>query len=162
MNAELQATNEEIQTLNQVTQERGNDLGRLNGILESVFTSLRGGVVLLDRELRVLRWNRKAEALWGPRTEEAQSKNFLNLDIGLPVEQLKGPIRACLASDDQKEFTEIMLDATNRRGKPIRVKVTCTQLAHPDRGPTGHHTADGRGQWQEIRTGLTTRKNNEP
>jgi two-component system CheB/CheR fusion protein len=56
----------------------------------------------------------------------------LNLDIGLPVDQLKGPIRACLANDSQ--FMEVVLDATNRRGKPMRVKVTCTQLVDPKGG----------------------------
>lgn len=134
MNAELQAINGELQKMNQVTQERGSQLSRLNVILESIFTSLRGGVVMLDRDLRIQKWNRRSEDLWGLRPEEAQSKNFLNLDIGLPVDQLKGTIRACLASGDAKEFTEVVLDATNRRGKPMRVKVTCTQLASPGGG----------------------------
>jgi len=149
MNAELQATNGELQTMNQATRERGTQLGRLNAILESIFTSLRGGVVMLDRDLRVQKWNRRAEDLWGLRPEEAQDKNFLNLDIGLPVDQLKGPIRACLASGDEKNFMEVLLDATNRRGKPMRVKVTCTQLADPGGGePQGvillMEEADGR------------------
>jgi two-component system, chemotaxis family, CheB/CheR fusion protein len=134
MNAELQATNGELQTMNQQTRERGTQVGRLNAILEAIFTSLHGAVVLLDRELRVQKWNRRSEDMWGLRPDEAQNKNFLNLDIGLPVEQLKGPIRECLASTDEKKFVEVMLEATNRRGKLIRVKVTCTQLAHPNGG----------------------------
>ncbi|MEO8089253.1 MAG: CheR family methyltransferase [Gemmatimonadales bacterium] len=134
MNSELQATNGEIQTLNQETQERENQLNRLNAVLESIFSSLRGGVVMLDRDLRIQKWNRKAEDLWGLRPEEAQNKNFLNLDIGLPVDQLKNPIRKCLATDNNKEFIEVVLDATNRRGKLTRVKVTCTQLANPNGG----------------------------
>jgi two-component system CheB/CheR fusion protein len=134
MNAELQATNGVLHTLNQETRERGNQLSRLNAVLESIFTSLRGGVVMLDRDLHVQKWNRRAEDLWGLRPEEAESKNFLNLDIGLPVDQLRGPIRACLSSDNGKEFIEVVLEATNRRGKPMRVKVTCTQLANPNGG----------------------------
>lgn len=134
MNAELQATNGELHTMIEETRERGSQLGRLNSILESIFTSLRGGVVMLDRDLRVQKWNRRAEDLWGLRPDKAQNKNFLNLDIGLPVDQLKGPIRECLASTDEKEFIEVVLDATNRRGKPIQVKVTCTQMADPDGG----------------------------
>jgi two-component system, chemotaxis family, CheB/CheR fusion protein len=134
MNEELQSTNTELQAMNQHAQERGSQLARLNAILESIFTSLRGGVVMLDRDLQVQKWNRRAEDLWGLRAEEAQNKNFLNLDIGLPVEQLKGPIRACLASSSAQEFNEVVLDATNRRGKPTRVKVTCTQLANPGGG----------------------------
>ncbi len=132
MNEELQSTNEELQTINQEARERGNQLSLLNAFLESILTSLRGGVVMLDRDLYIQKWNRRAEDLWGLRPEEVQSKNFLNLDIGLPVDQLKGPIRACLASDS--EFMEVVLDATNRRGKPMQVKVTCTQLVDPKGG----------------------------
>jgi len=132
MNEELQSTNVELQAINQEARVRGSQLNQLNAILESILTSLRGGVVMLDRDLHIQKWNHRAEDLWGLRPEEAQSRNFLNLDIGLPVDQLKGPIRACLASD--REFTEVVLDATNRRGKPMRVKVTCTQLADPKGG----------------------------
>ena len=132
MNEELQSTNEELQAINQEARQRGNQLSQLNAFLESILTSLRGGVVMLDRDLHIQKWNRRAEDLWGLRPEEVQSRNFLNLDIGLPVDQLKGPIRACLASDS--EFTEVVLDATNRHGKPMRVKVTCTQLANPNGG----------------------------
>jgi two-component system CheB/CheR fusion protein len=132
MNEELQSINEELQAINQEVRDRGHQLSQLNAFLESILTSLRGGVVMLDRDLHIQKWNRKAEDLWGLRREEVQSRNFLNLDIGLPVDQLKGPIRACLASDS--EFTEVVLDATNRRGKPMRVKVTCTQLVDPNGG----------------------------
>jgi two-component system CheB/CheR fusion protein len=132
MNQELQSTNVELQGTNQEVRDRGNQLGRVNAFLESILTSLRGGVVMLDRDLHIQKWNHRAQDLWGLRPEEVQSRNFLNLDIGLPVDQLKGPIRACLASES--EFTEVVLDATNRRGKPMRVKVTCTQLADPNGG----------------------------
>ena len=132
MNEELQATNKEFEAINQEARDRGSQLGRVNAFLESILTSLRSGVVMLDRDLYVQKWNHRAEDLWGLHPEEVQSRNFLNLDIGLPVDQLKEPIRACLAGDG--EFTEVVLDATNRRGKPMRVKVTCTQLADPKGG----------------------------
>ena len=132
MNEELQSTNQEFQTINQEARKRGEELNQLNTFLEAILTSLRGGVVMLDRDLRIQKWNRKAEDLWGLRPEEVQSRNFLNLDFGLPVDQLKGPIRACLSNDTA--FTEVVLDATNRLGKPMRVKVTCTQLASPNGG----------------------------
>lgn len=134
MNEELQSTNAELQTMNQEAGERGSQLGHLNALLESILTSLRSGVVMLDRDLQIQKWNRRAEDLWGLRPEEVQGKNFLNLDIGLPVDQLKGPIRACLARNSDKQFMEVLLDATNRRGKPTRVKVTCTQLTNPSGG----------------------------
>jgi two-component system CheB/CheR fusion protein len=53
-------------------------------------------------------------------------KNFLNLDIGLPVDRLRAPIRACLAGEGQD--LDLTLDATNRRGRRISVRVACTPL----------------------------------
>ena len=53
----------------------------------------------------------------------------------LPVEQLKAPVKACLSQ--KAEFLELTLDATNRRGKPITVKVTGTQLVKDGEEPTG-------------------------
>jgi two-component system, chemotaxis family, CheB/CheR fusion protein len=126
MNEELQSTNEELQTINHEALERTTQLADLNGFLEAILTSLRGGVVVVDRDLRVHKWSARAEDMWGLRSDEASQKNFLNLDIGLPVEQLRAPIRACLAGE--APYVDATLDAINRRGKPVRVKVTCSPL----------------------------------
>lgn len=126
INEELQSTNEELQTINEELRRRTEELNQVNGFLESILTSMRGGVVVVDRDLRVQVWNHKAEDLWGLRTGEVQEKNFLNLDIGLPVSQLRQPIRTCLAKE--QEFAEVTLEATNRRGKTIQCKVSCTPL----------------------------------
>lgn len=82
---------------------------------------------MLDRDLQIHEWNHRAEDMWGLRPAEVHHRNFLNLDIGLPVEQLKAPIKACLTQE--AEFVELALDGTNRRGKPMRVKITCTRLS---------------------------------
>jgi two-component system CheB/CheR fusion protein len=42
------------------------------------------------------------------------------------VERLRAPIRSCLAGES--EFLDLTLDATNRRGRGIQVRVTCTPL----------------------------------
>jgi two-component system CheB/CheR fusion protein len=83
------------------------------------------GVVVLDNELRVLAWNHRAEDLWGLRSDEVRGKHFLNLDIGLPVLELTQPIRACLADSANQERT---VNAMNRRGKSLAVRVTCSRL----------------------------------
>lgn len=131
MNEELQSTNEELQTINDEAREHGDQLGELNGFLESILTSLRSAVAVVDRDLQVRKWSHRAEDMWGLRQDEALHKNFLNLDIGLPVDRLKVPIRACLARES--EFLDVMLEATNRRGRAVQVRVTCTPLAT---GPT--------------------------
>jgi two-component system CheB/CheR fusion protein len=135
MNEELQSTNEELQTINDEVRERSDALAELNTFLESILTSLRGAVVMLDRDLQIHKWNHRSEDMWGLRSDEVLRRNFLNLDIGLPVEQLKGPIKACLTQE--AEFMEVVLDGTNRRGRQIRVKVTCTQLMDSGGAPRG-------------------------
>jgi two-component system, chemotaxis family, CheB/CheR fusion protein len=50
----------------------------------------------------------------------------MNLDIGLPVEQLRTPIRSVLARDAKR--TEVSVDCINRRGKSIRCKIRSTPL----------------------------------
>ena len=126
MNEELQSTNEELHTANEELRQRTDELNRANGFLASILTSLRIGVVVVDRNLRVQIWNRRTEDLWGLRANEVVGQFFLNLDMGLPVEQLKGPIRAVV--NGEAEIQDVILEATNRRGKVISCRVTCTPL----------------------------------
>ena len=51
----------------------------------------------------------------------------MNLDVGLPVEQLKQPLRRCLTGESV--FEELTVAATNRRGRAIEVDVSCTPIA---------------------------------
>jgi len=124
MNEELQSTNEELETINDELHRRTSDLNHVNAYMASILTSLRAGVVVLDRALDIRVWNRKAEDLWGLRSDEVTGHAFLNLDIGLPVEQLKAAIRACL--EGRSEFEQPVLEAVNRRGRAIRCRVAVT------------------------------------
>jgi two-component system CheB/CheR fusion protein len=126
MNEELQSTNEELQTINDELRERSESLNEANAFLESMLTSLRIGVVVLDRDLKVLVWNRQAEDLWGLRAEEAERTPFLGLDIGLPLVTLAQPLRRCLAGT--LETHESLLPARNRRGRAIVCKTTLYPL----------------------------------
>jgi len=128
INEEMQSSNEEIQTVNEELRRRTDELNEVNVFLEAILASLRGGVIVVDRDLRVSVWSRHSEELWGLRAKEAQGKNFLNLDFGLPVEQIKQTIRACLGGEDGTPA--IHLEAINRRGKTIKCKIVCTPLYH--------------------------------
>jgi two-component system CheB/CheR fusion protein len=130
MNEELQSTNEELETVNVEARKRSDELKQVNTFLEAILGSLRGGVVVLDRDYLILVWNQKAEDLWGLRTAEVQGKNLLNLDIGLPVDRLKPVLRTCLSG--AVPFQDVALDAINRRGKPIVCRVTCTPMTGGD------------------------------
>ena len=135
MNAELQSTNEEMHTTNDQLRGRTDELYRANTFLESIVASMDAGVVVLDANLAVEIWNRKAEDLWGLRADEVRGKPFLNLDIGLPVEELKTPLRECLAGNSG--LHRLVLDGRNRRGKAIRCAVMCVPLAGTDKRVQG-------------------------
>jgi two-component system CheB/CheR fusion protein len=126
MNEELQSTNSELVAINTELQERGDELDRANAFLDSVLADLNLGVVVVDADLRVQAWNSRSYELWGVRPEEAIGQSLLQLDIGLPVEELVGPIRATLAGEAQ--HVERTLQAVNRRGRRIPTKVTAAAL----------------------------------
>jgi len=128
MNEELQSTNEELQTINEELQQRSEELNRVNSFLESILTSLRAGVVVLSPDLHILIWNYKAEDMWGLRSDEVILHHFMSLDIGLPIEPLKQPLRAIIAGESQSY--EVTLYATNRRGKAIECQIICTPLIY--------------------------------
>jgi two-component system CheB/CheR fusion protein len=126
MNEELQSTNEELQTVNEELRTRSEELNHLNAFFESVLASLRAGAVVVNANLDVLMWNKRAEDLWGLRADEVQGRGLLNLDIGLPVAELRTVIRPCLSGEVDQQ--EVVLDAVNRRGRQIKCRVTCSPL----------------------------------
>jgi two-component system, chemotaxis family, CheB/CheR fusion protein len=126
MNEELQSTNEELHTMNDELRIRSDELNSVNDFLESILTSLRGAVVVLDADLNVLVWNQGAENMWGLREDEVRGKHLFGLDIGLPIEEFKGEMRACLAAS--VSHVDKTVDAVNRRGKHIACHVRVTPL----------------------------------
>jgi two-component system CheB/CheR fusion protein len=130
MNEEMQSTNEELETMNDELRLRTDELHRSNAFFDAVLTSLRTACVVVDTELAVEVWNREAEDMWGLRREEVLGAHLLDLDIGLPVEQLSKPIRVCLAGETVPNLT---LQATNRRGRRLAVSVTLLPLVVPAR-----------------------------
>jgi two-component system CheB/CheR fusion protein len=126
MNEELQSTNDELQAVNDEIRMRSDELDRANQFLETILTSLRGGVIVVDVDRRIRAWNTKAEDLWGLREEEVQEQDLLTVDIGFPVSELARPLERCLS--DGGDITSIEADAVTRRGRTIRCRVTLTPL----------------------------------
>ena len=126
MNEELQSTNEELQTINNELSERTTELNRTNIFLVCILKSLQTGILVIDNNFNILVWNYMVEDLWGLRTDEVLGKSLFSLDIGLPVEQLRSPIRESLSGKQQ--FQEMILDATNRRGRQIKCYLAITPL----------------------------------
>jgi two-component system, chemotaxis family, CheB/CheR fusion protein len=129
MNEELQSINEEHGAVNEELRLRSTELNELNAYLGAIFESLRGGVAILDAEMRIKIWNRRAEDLWGVRSDEAVNQPFGSLDIGLPVKDIKQTIRASMNGGGGT--TETRVTATNRRGRTIQCRVASTPLIIP-------------------------------
>jgi two-component system CheB/CheR fusion protein len=127
MNEELQSTNEELQTMNDELRIRGDELNQVSAFLEQVFTSLRHGIAVVDPNFRILVWNKRAEDLWGVRAREAEGANLLKLDIGLPVERLRQPVRSALSQTDGA-VNEVMLEATSGKGRTVHCRIVCAPL----------------------------------
>jgi two-component system CheB/CheR fusion protein len=136
MNEELQSTNEELETMNDELRDRTDETVRANTFLAAVLASMQQAVVVIDRDLRVLAWNDQATELWGLRDAEVEGLHLLNLDIGLPVEALRGPVRQVLAGNGQPT---VVLEGHDRRGHPVRYRAELAPLQgrSPDDGVPG-------------------------
>ncbi len=135
MNAELQSTNDELQAVNGDARARSSELKEVNLFMECILSSLRPGVVVLNADLLVQVWSGTAEDLWGLRASEVEGKPFLSLEIGLPLEPLREPLRAALF--DKGSTTDMVLAARNRRGKDFLCQVHCTPLVGANALPSG-------------------------
>ncbi len=124
-NEELQSTNEELETINNALREQTTEVEELNHFQDAVLSGLRSAVVVLGTDMDVRAWNRQAQDLWGLRSDEVIGQHFLNLDIGLPVDQLRGMIRDVTAGRVDSGKAEV--EAVNRRGR----RVTCAVYAAP-------------------------------
>ncbi len=125
-NEELQSTNQELSTVNTELEERTGQLNQSNSFFESVLESMRAAVIVLAEDLSIETWNSLAEETFGLSAAEVEGKNLFSLDVGLPVDELRQAIRDCMSG--AAAFVEATLDATNRRGRPIRSKVVCSQM----------------------------------
>ena len=149
MNEELQSMNDEMQLSNEALRERQDEVDRLNKFMSAVLGSMNTGVAVVDAEMRVLAWNSRAEDLWGVRSDEAVGAHLLNLDIGLPLGELRQSLRHHL-TDRSPTPDEFLLDAVNRRGRSLQVKVTVTAIVEDGATPgraamVVMDVVDGRG-----------------
>jgi two-component system CheB/CheR fusion protein len=128
INEELHSTNEELETINEELNTRTEELNDANAFLQSILTSLSSAVLVVDRGQLVTEWNDAAEDMWGLRADEVRRQHVMNLDIGLPVEKLRGPIREVLATG---ELQTLRVDATNRRGRRVSCAIRVTPLHGP-------------------------------
>jgi two-component system CheB/CheR fusion protein len=121
--------------MNEELRHRTQEVNDVNAFLEAILSTIGLAVAVLDRNQRVQIWNGKARELWGITPEEAEDEHVLSLDIGLPLETLRQPLRNALSGESDRQ--EVVLDATNRRGKPFQCRVTMLPLGSVDGSAAG-------------------------
>jgi two-component system CheB/CheR fusion protein len=92
-------------------------------------------MVVVDREMRVVVWNRHCEDLWGLRSDETTDTVFTSLDMGLPLERIRPLIANAFV--DSGQAGEVTVDAVNRRGRHTRIRVSCTAFRFAEGGVKG-------------------------
>jgi two-component system CheB/CheR fusion protein len=135
MNEELQSTNDELHTINETLGERSGELNEARTFLNSLVNSMAMGMLVVDREMRVVEWNRGAEELWGLRSAETMGTQVTSLDIGLPIGELKPLIGNAFV--DPEAVGETTLKAVNRRGRKIDLRVSCTSFRSSEGSVSG-------------------------
>ncbi|MGE2835846.1 CheR family methyltransferase [Mycobacterium sp. SMC-4] len=135
MNEELQSTNDELHTINDALRERSLELDEATAFMQSMTSSIRLGLMVVDRQMRVVVWNRGCEELWGLRSAEVVGSTLTSLDIGLPTEAVKPLIGRVFVDADMTD--EAVIEAVNRRGRTARIRLICTAFRAADGSVNG-------------------------
>jgi two-component system CheB/CheR fusion protein len=98
----------------------------VNAFLESVLGGLQTAVAVVDRDLQVLVWSARCEALWGLRAFEVEGRSLMGLDGGVPVDQLAASARAVLRSGTAQEPDTAA--RVNRLGQSMVVRTAASPL----------------------------------
>lgn len=120
--------------MNEELRHRTLELNDLNLFLEAILATMGLAVAVLDGRQHVQIWNDQARELWGLSADETEDQHLLALDIGLPVDQLKQPLRGVLSGESTRE--ELVLGAINRRGRAFQCRVVCLPLGNQSNGET--------------------------
>jgi two-component system CheB/CheR fusion protein len=126
INEELQSTNNELQSVNEEVRLRTEEYNRANNFLNAILLSLRGAIIVIDRESNVLAWSAKSEEMWGLRADEVQDKSLFSLDFGLPLDQIREAIDNCINNDENQQ--DFVISAVNRRGKNFDCRLSIDAL----------------------------------
>jgi two-component system, chemotaxis family, CheB/CheR fusion protein len=106
MNEELQSTNEELQSLNDELRERTLQSDEANGFLQGILEGLDAALIVIDTDYRVQLWNTGAERVTGLRAFEAEGLLLLDIDLGLPVDELHAALRVVMSRQQPRAVVE--------------------------------------------------------
>ena len=125
-NIDLRATTEAVELLNASLVEANRDLVRYGGLHRLVMDHFPAAIVVLNSHLLVEEWNSAAARMWGLDEDEVRGEPFFGLVLGLPLEHLQGPVRACRAPGAQPATLE--LPAVDPSGGGFTCRVTVVPI----------------------------------
>jgi two-component system, chemotaxis family, CheB/CheR fusion protein len=105
---ELESSNEELITVNQELQMRNEQLMEIQEYSEAVFTTIREGLLILDKNLRIKNANSCFYRMFGLTEEETQGKLVYEIDGGQwNVPRLKELLEDVIPRNSQVEDFEV-------------------------------------------------------
>jgi two-component system CheB/CheR fusion protein len=125
-NEELQASNEELETMNDEMRMRGSELEDARRFLHNVLASVETAVIALDADMRVVSWNRAAEALFGFTAAQARTKRLADLHVGLNSAQVTELIEQTVRAARPSPPMTVLVQRSS--GRSISCRIVCTPL----------------------------------
>ena len=125
-NIDLKATTDAVELLNTSLVDANRDLVHYSGLHRMVMDHFPAAIVVLNAHLLVEEWNNAAASMWGLSGDEVVGEPFFGLVIGLPLEPLQGPVRACRAAGANPATLE--LPAVDQWGRSFTCRVNVVPI----------------------------------
>ncbi len=114
---ELQSSNEELTTLNEELENRNQELAVVNNDLVNILTAVDIPIVMLDRGLRIRRFNPGAQ----------RALNIIHTDIGRPLSDIRTPLAIENLHEQAAEVIETLetreLEVRDRTGRDYSLRI---------------------------------------
>ncbi|HEX5473813.1 MAG TPA: ATP-binding protein [Vicinamibacterales bacterium] len=108
---------------------KAEEVDRMREFSENILESLNDGLAVLDRDERVVRWNRQLEELYGVRHEQAVGRGLPELFDGAVVQMLRG---SSAESAEGATFYRVPLTTRHAPARRLLVNVAATPLRGAD------------------------------
>ena len=113
---------------------KADELQRMREFSENILESLNDGLVVVNRDSRVVRWNRRLEELYGVRHEDAVGHRLYDLFEGSVIEVLASATRE---SPEGAAFYRVPLATRHDAPRRLLVNVATTPLRDSDAAIAG-------------------------
>ncbi len=149
---ELQASNEELSTLNDELQSKSGELATVNDILSGIQDSIQLGLMVVDRQYRVRRFNPLAGRIFGLMPEDL-GQSLAGVPRTLPLPDLRPKVEAVIAGgpplvervgDQDRQYLMQVVPHMDPTGNRIGALVTFADISELARAEAQQREAEQR------------------